>query len=288
MNLEIGYVGTSRTNCATKAWRTTTRCRSGRCSTTPPAIPTSTACFRTTATERVPATALQQPTTGCSRAQPAEAKFNFTPRLQVLEVSRHPRDGVDGERGRIRVPEEHLRPGQDIRNFNYAWPHFDRTKVVTASYSWQLGNLTPGTSPTPSSAAGRSRDLDLHQRTRLCRRPPTRTNFGMTGTMAGGIPISAAACRAHPRCPPSDPHLRPDGECSGRLLLNPSCFSAPTPGNNGSYIFPYIRASPTRTTTSRLSKNFNIGSKGHKLQFRGRRPTTSSTIRGFPGRRPPT
>jgi hypothetical protein len=51
-------------------------------------------------------------------------------------------------------------------------------------------------------------------------------------------------------------------------MFNPACFAAPTPGNNGSYILPYIKGQPYWGLDATLSKNFPIGSKGQKLQFR--------------------
>jgi hypothetical protein len=97
----------------------------------------------------------------------------------------------------------------------------------------------------------------------------TNTNFGMTGTLAGGIPISAAAVSGSPTVPAQpiltcDPTVDvPDG-----FYFNPSCFTAPTPGHNGNFIFPYIKGQAYTNHDLSLFKNFNIGSKGQKLQFR--------------------
>jgi hypothetical protein len=155
----------------------------------------------------------------------------------------------------------------DIRNTNYGIANFDRTHVGTASYSIQLGNLKPGfanallggwqvtgistyISGTPLQAA-------------------TNTNFGMTGTMAGGIPISNAAVSGSPNVP-AQPILTcdPSADVPEGFYFNASCFTAPRPGQNGNFIFPYIKGQAYFNHDLSLFKNFAIGSKGQKLQFR--------------------
>ena len=50
--------------------------------------------------------------------------------------------------------------------------------------------------------------------------------------------------------------------------VNPSCFAAPGPGDNGNFIFPYVKGQKYLNHDLSVFKNFAIGDKGQKLQFR--------------------
>ena len=45
-------------------------------------------------------------------------------------------------------------------------------------------------------------------------------------------------------------------------MFNPACFAAPTPGHNGTAVFPYIKGQPYWGLDATLSKNFAIGKQG--------------------------
>jgi hypothetical protein len=93
--------------------------------------------------------------------------------------------------------------------------------------------------------------------------------FGMQGTTAGGVTITSASITGSPDvyampvlvCDPGD--NVPDG-----FLFNPACFTAPTPGANGSARQPYIKGQPYYNHDLSLMKNFAIGGGGRKLQLR--------------------
>jgi hypothetical protein len=97
----------------------------------------------------------------------------------------------------------------------------------------------------------------------------TNTNFGMTGTLADGSNISATRVSGSPSVP-AQPLLTcdPTSGVPDGYFFNPSCFAAPKPGQNGNYVFPYIKGQPYTNHDLSLFKNFSIGSKGQKLQFR--------------------
>ena len=55
----------------------------------------------------------------------------------------------------------------------------------------------------------------------------------------------------------------PDG-----YLFNPACFTAPSPGANGSARQPYIKGQPYHNHDLSLTKSFPIGGSGRRLQIR--------------------
>ncbi len=91
----------------------------------------------------------------------------------------------------------------------------------------------------------------------------------MSGTLADGSDISATRVSGSEDVP-AQPFLTCDPTASipDGYYFNPSCFAAPTAGQNGNYIFPYVRGQAYTNHDLSLFKNFGIGSKGHKLQFR--------------------
>ena len=50
-------------------------------------------------------------------------------------------------------------------------------------------------------------------------------------------------------------------------FINGNCFAPPTPGHNGSYVFPYIKGPAFFNSDLSLFKNFQMG-ETRKLQFR--------------------
>lgn len=154
------------------------------------------------------------------------------------------------------------------RDYAYGILNYDRTHVATLSYSWlvpgpknggasqailggwQVAGITSyiGGSPLPGSGAG--------------------SNFNLQGTLADGRTISNALITGSPEIP-SQPVLTCDpseGVPSG-YVINPSCFAAPAPGANGSYVMPYMKAQSYLNFDLSLFKNFNLGGD-KKLQLR--------------------
>jgi len=92
--------------------------------------------------------------------------------------------------------------------------------------------------------------------------------LGMQGTTDGGVSISDTSITGSPDvyampvlvCDPRDDV--PDG-----FLFNPTCFTAPSPGANGSARQPYIKGQPYYGNDLSLAKSFPMG-KGSRLQLR--------------------
>jgi hypothetical protein len=156
----------------------------------------------------------------------------------------------------------------DQRSFNYGVLGTDRTHVATASYSWQLGEfknngflnaIVGGWQVTGISTYISGAPLQA----------ATSTNFNMTGTLADGTDITATRVSGSPSVP-AQPKLTcdPTSGVPGGYLFNPSCFAAPTAGQNGNFIFPYVKGQKYLNHDLSVFKNFSIGSKGQKLQFR--------------------
>jgi hypothetical protein len=156
----------------------------------------------------------------------------------------------------------------DQRLYNYGVSGSDRTHVATASYSWQLGNLKQGGIANAVLGGWQVTGISTY----ISGAPlqaATSVNLAMTGTLADGSDITAARVSGSPQVS-AQPFLTcdPTENVSSGYLFNPSCFAAPTAGNNGNFIFPYIRGQAYVNHDLSLFKNFAIGSKGQKLQFR--------------------
>jgi hypothetical protein len=152
----------------------------------------------------------------------------------------------------------------DPREFNYGVLGNDRTHVASTSYSWLLpeieGNAVLNAIAGNWQIAGISTYISG---------APIVGNFGLQGTLADGSQISTNAITGSPQvrvqpvltCDPRDDV--PDG-----YLFNTSCFAAPSPGQNGHYIFPYIKTQPYFGHDLSFIKNIPLPRQGHRLQFR--------------------
>ncbi len=156
----------------------------------------------------------------------------------------------------------------DERTFNYGVLGTDRTHVATASYSWQLGEFKNNAFLNAVLGGWQLTGISTYiSGTPL--QAATSTNFSMSGTLADGTDISSTRVSGSPSVP-AQPKLTCDpasGVPSG-YLFNPSCFAAPSAGQNGNFIFPYIKGQKYLNHDLSVFKNFGIGSKGQKLQFR--------------------
>ena len=154
------------------------------------------------------------------------------------------------------------------RNYNYGVLAYDRTHVATSSFSWLL--------PEPKSEGAVKQILGGWQLAGILSYVDgaplpyiaTGNNFNLTGTGPGGYDLDAATITgstdsaAQPvlTCNPAE------GVPSG-YLINPGCFAAPSPGQNGSYNMPYMKAQSYFNADLSLFKNFDLGGD-RKLQFR--------------------
>jgi hypothetical protein len=154
------------------------------------------------------------------------------------------------------------------RNFNYGFLNYDRTHVATLAYSWnipgakgggareailggwQLAGITSYVSGAPLPIAGAG------------------TNFNMQGTLADGRDIGNELITGSADIP-AQPVLTcdPRANVPSGYLFNNACFAAPSPGQNGNYVLPYMKAQPYWNIDLSLFKNFSLGG-AKKLQFR--------------------
>ncbi len=134
----------------------------------------------------------------------------------------------------------------------------DRTHVASLSWSLQLPDVKRG--GVWQALFG---NWQLAGVSSYVSGAPLMGWFGMQGTTAGGVAISNPSITGSPDvyampvlvCDPRDDV--PDG-----YLFNPACFTAPSPGANGSARQPYIKGQPYSNHDLSLAKSFPIGGKG--------------------------
>jgi len=97
----------------------------------------------------------------------------------------------------------------------------------------------------------------------------TGVNFGITGTDANGNAIANSTFLTGSPDISAMPVLTcdPRDGVSGDRVLNGACFSLPTPGSNGNYIFPDLRGPWYTNHDFAVFKNFPMGGS-RKFQFR--------------------
>ena len=97
---------------------------------------------------------------------------------------------------------------------------------------------------------------------------PAGTRLGDGSTLASSVGISPILINGTP-----DINVQPVLTCDPRKnlgtnqFINGSCFALPTPGHNGSFIFPYLRGPAFFNNDLSLFKDFRVTEK-QKLQFR--------------------
>lgn len=107
-------------------------------------------------------------------------------------------------------------------------------------------------------------------------------SFGFTGTIPAGtkLPDGTILTASNPTTSKlingtPDIQVTPVLTCDPRSNLGPNqfingnCFASPTPGHNGSFIFPYLKGPMFLNNDLSMFKDFNFGESGvKKLQFR--------------------
>jgi hypothetical protein len=157
----------------------------------------------------------------------------------------------------------------DPKQFYYGVQGSDRTHVASLAFSWllkefkdnktmdlflggwQIAGVASYVSGPPLQVSGNS------------------INFGMGGTNAQGVTIDGRHIVGSPNMT-AFPVLTcdPSKDIPSGYMFNPSCFTAPSVGQNGNYIWPYIKGNAYKNVDMSLFKNFSIGSKGQKIQLR--------------------
>ncbi|HYE71695.1 MAG TPA: carboxypeptidase regulatory-like domain-containing protein, partial [Blastocatellia bacterium] len=134
----------------------------------------------------------------------------------------------------------------DLRGHNYGILGYDRTHIFNVAYSIELPNFAKEWMNTDNWAAKGVLDgWQLSGISQFASGYPLQANnvnFRMSGTV-NGVDIS------NPRriAGTPDTTAQPILTCDPRKglgedqYINPNCFAPPTPGNNGAYVFPYLK-----------------------------------------------
>ena len=160
-------------------------------------------------------------------------------------------------------------PPGDIREFAYGVLRYDRRHVLNVGYSWLLPDIARNA--VLNALAGGWQITGVS--TWISGAPlqvlaTTGANFGLSGTLPNGAAISNQAITGSPAiaampvitCNPREGSV-------GDQIFNPNCFALPTPGENGSYIFPDLRGPGYMNHDFGLFKNFRCANE-RKFQFR--------------------
>ena len=136
-------------------------------------------------------------------------------------------------------------------SFSWLLKEFKDNKALNAFLGgWQFAGVATYVSGAPLQAS-------------------SNVNFNMQGTNAQGVTIDGRHIVGSPMMA-AFPVLTcdPTKDIPSGYMFNASCFSAPSVGQNGNYIWPYIRGNSYKNLDLSLFKNFSVGSKGQKIQLR--------------------
>ena len=182
--------------------------------------------------------------------------------------------GIRGENGTSGVGDP-----LNINNDYGVLPN-DRTHLFNAAYVYNEGTVYHGN----KLVGGVINGWQLSGLTQIQSGVPlqanTSSNFGMggnfpagatlpNGVSVAGVPITDDLVTGTPNeeeqpiltCDPRD-------NLGKNQFINGNCFALPTPGHNGSFIFPYIKGPMFFNSDLSLFKNFQL-SESKKIQIRG-------------------
>jgi hypothetical protein len=153
----------------------------------------------------------------------------------------------------------------DQRKYNYGILNSDRTHVATASYSWLFPKAGEG---IKNAILGEWQITGISSFVSGAPLQANRGNWGLTGTLANGQEISNELITGSPNVQ-AKPLLTcdPRENVASGYLFNPSCFSAPSAGQNGTWVYPYIKGQAYWNHDLSVFKNFSLGGE-KRLQLR--------------------
>jgi hypothetical protein len=155
----------------------------------------------------------------------------------------------------------------DVRTHNYGILGNDRTHVASASVSWLLPEIKDN--GVLNAILGNWQIVGVGTYVSGAPLWGNNGNFDIGGTTTGGVTIDSQHITGSNQIrPQAAVTCDPRANVPSGYLFNPACFAAPTPGNNGSYVIPYIKTQAYTDLDLSLFKNFPIGSKGQKIQLR--------------------
>ncbi len=157
----------------------------------------------------------------------------------------------------------------------------DRTHLFNAAYVYNEGSIYRGN----KFLGGVVNGWQLSGITQLQSGSPLQAisfngpNFGLAGnflpgsTLPNGVDVSGVALSNGLVTGSEQVSMQPVLTCDPRnglannQFINGNCFGVPTPGHNGSFIFPYIKGPMFFNSDLSLFKNFQL-SEARKIQFR--------------------
>jgi len=160
-------------------------------------------------------------------------------------------------------------PPGDIRDSAYGVLGYDRRHVLNIGYSWLLPDVEKHALLNALAGGWQITGVSTWiSGAPLQPLAQTGANFGLSGTMADGTPISNPAITGSPQIA-AMPVITCDplSGLTGDQIINPACFSLPSAGQNGSYIFPDMRSPWYMNHDIGLFKNFQFANS-RKFQFR--------------------
>ncbi|HXK08941.1 MAG TPA: carboxypeptidase regulatory-like domain-containing protein [Vicinamibacteria bacterium] len=155
-----------------------------------------------------------------------------------------------------------------LRSYYYGVSGQDRTHVASASFSWLLKEFKGD--PVLNAFLGGWQIAGVA--TYVSGAPlqlSNGVNFNIQGTNAQGVTINPVNITGSPQMA-AFPVLTcdPTKNVPSGYMINPSCFAAPSVGQNGNYVMPYMKGNAYQNLDMSLFKNFSVGSKGQKVQLR--------------------
>ena len=181
--------------------------------------------------------------------------------------------GIRGENGTNGVGDP-----INIKNDYGVLPN-DRTHLFNAAYVYQEGNLYHGYKLVSGIVNG----WQLSGITQVQSGSPLQavnsSNFNMGGsflpgaTLPNGVSVAGVGLSNSIVTGSPDINMQPILTCDPRSglgknqFINGNCFAVPGPGQNGAFVFPYIKGPTFFNSDLSLFKNFQI-SETRKIQFR--------------------
>lgn len=167
---------------------------------------------------------------------------------------------------------------------NYGVLPNDRSHIFNTAYVFELPSPAKGNAFAKGLANGWQLSGIVQAQSGANLQGVVSSNFGLNsripngtvlpdGTVVndpgGSIGASAVLINGTP-----DINMQPVILCDPRTnlsanqFINGNCFGPPRPGQNGSFVMPYIKGPMFFNTDMSLFKNFKIGEKGKNVQFR--------------------
>jgi hypothetical protein len=160
----------------------------------------------------------------------------------------------------------------DLRRHNYGVLAYDRTHVFNIAYSINLPNFASDFMGGNAVLRGVFDGWQVSGITTVTSGYPLQansSNFRISGTNSRGQDLGNPRVIAGTPDTTVQPVLTCDPRkgVSGDQYINPDCFAAPLAGQNGTYIFPYLKGPMYHNHDLSMFKNFQI-SEHKKFQFR--------------------